>query len=76
MKREKDNSKIKLCFRRLRVRHQTPLNETFRNQEKKKLMSLTETMKDREGDQNLMAPSMPIRNGLMKRYYLLINAWC
>ena len=74
MKREKDNSKIKLCFRRLRVRHQIPLNKTFRNQ-KKKLMSLNETMKDHDGDQNLMEPSMPIKNGLIMKYYMLIIAW-
>ena len=70
MKREKGNGgKITLCFRRLRVRHQTLLHEIYRNREKKKQMSLRETIKDRAGDQNLMAPSMPIKNGLMKRYF-------
>ena len=32
-------------------------------------MSLTENMKDRVGYQNLMAPSIPIKNGPMKRYF-------
>ena len=40
-------------------------------------MSLTETIKDRVGDQNLMTPSMPIKNGLMsdEEVFLLIDAW-